>query len=197
MPTAFEENMAVRGRGMPGRGEVTFLGCDPRLATRFKIGETCAAALAAVGVAVNDVWERKTGRRQRVSVDVRHAAAGLRSSAYIQRPGADGVFKNVVNEEHEAMRRMTQPWPTRDGRWCLRHFGWPNPKAKFLKVLGGEPNPASVAKAGAGGDALELEAAIDEARACGAMVRSNTEWLAHTHGQTLAKKPVIEIFKLG
>src|SRR5919109_4910327 len=59
MPTAFEEIMAVRGRGMPERGEVTFVGADPVLATRFKIGETCAAALAAVGVAVNDIWEHK------------------------------------------------------------------------------------------------------------------------------------------
>ena len=196
-PTAFEEIMAVRGRGMPERGEVTFVGADPVLATRFKIGETCAAALGAVCVAVNDLWEHKTGRRQKVSVDVRHAAAGLRSSAYIQRPGPDGVFKNVVNEEHEAMRRMTQPWPTRDGRWFLPHFGLPNLKAKVLKVLGCEPNPTSVAKAVAGRDALELEAAIDEARACGAMVRPNTEWLAHAHGQALTKKPVVEIIKLG
>src|SRR5215470_15538266 len=139
----------------------------------------------------------KTGRRQKVSVDVRHAAAGLRSSAYIQRPGPDGVFRNVVNEEHEAMRRMTQPWPTRDGRWFLPHFGLPNLKAKVLKVLGCEPDPTSVAKAVGGRDALELEAAIDEARACGAMVRPNTEWLAHPHGQALLKKPVVEIFKLG
>jgi hypothetical protein len=197
MPTAFEEIMAVRGRGMPQPGEIAFVGADPVLATRFKIGETCAAALGAVGVAVNDLWELKTGRRQKVSVDVRHAAAGLRSSAYIQRPGSDGVFRNVVNEEHEAMRRMTQPWPTRDGRWFLPHFGLPNLRAKVLKALGCEPNPASVAKAVAGRDALELEAAIDEARACGAMVRTNTEWLAHKHGQVLANKPVVEIIKLG
>src|SRR5215475_3900455 len=196
MSTAFEEIMAVRGRGMPERGEVTFVGTDPVLATRFKIGETCAAALGAVGVVVNDLWQLKTGRRQKVSVDVRHAAAGLRSTSYLQRPGPDGAFAPIVNEEHEAMRRMTQPWRTRDGRWFLPHFGLPNLKGRVLKVLGCEPTPASVAKAVAGRDALELEAAIDEARACGAMVRTNAEWLAHAHGQTLLKKPVVEIIKL-
>src|SRR4030095_1837628 len=41
-----------------------------------------------------------------------------------------------------------------------------------------------------------LEPAIDEARACGAMVRTNAEWLAHAHGQVLLKKPVVEIIKL-
>ena len=196
MSTAFEEIMAVRGPGMPERGEVTIVGTDPVLATRFKIAETCSAAVAAVGVAVSDIWELKTGRRQKVTVDARLAAAGLRSSAYIQRPGPDGVFKNVVNQEHEAMRRMTQPWPTRDGRWFLPHFGLPNLKAKVLNVLRCEPNPPAVAKAVSGWDALDLEAAIDEARACGAMVRTNTEWLAHAHGQMLLKKPVVEIIKL-
>ena len=39
--------------------------------------------------------------------------------------------------------------------------------------------------------------AVAEARACGAMVRSNSEWLAHPHGQALAAKPVIEITKIG
>jgi hypothetical protein len=145
---------------------------------------------------VSDIWELKTGRRQKVTIDARLTAAGLRSSAYIQRPGPDGVFRNVVNKEHEAMRQMTQPWPTRDGRWFLPHFGLPNLKAKVLKVLGCEPNPQAVAKAVAGWNALDLEAAIDEARACGAMVRTNAEWLAHAHGQVLLKKPVVEIIKL-
>src|SRR5262245_65758277 len=106
MPTAFEEIMAVRGRGMPEPGEVTVVGTDPVLATRFKIGETCAAALAAVGVAVNDLWELKTGRRQKVSVDLRLAAAGLRSSAYLQRPGPGAAVRHVVNGAHAALRAV-------------------------------------------------------------------------------------------
>ena len=67
----------------------------------------------------------------------------------------------------------------------------------MLKLLGCEPHPASVAKAVATWDALDLEAAIDEARVCGGMVRSNDEWLAHPHGRGLATKPIVEITKLG
>src|SRR5262245_66173882 len=197
MSDAFKEVMAARGLGLPPDEEVAIVGADPVFSTRFKIGVTCAAVLAGVGVAVSDIWELKTGRRQRAAIHARHAAAALRSTSYLQRPRSDGRFGPIANDDHEAMRRITQPWPTRDGRWFLPHFGLPNLKAKVLKVLDCEPTPAAVAKAVAGRDALELEAAIDEARACGAMVRSNTEWLAHTHGQTLAKKPVVEIFKLG
>src|SRR5947208_7280813 len=119
--TAFEEVVSVReafgGLEQPPAEEVTIAGADPVFSTRFKIGETCAAVLGGVGVAVSDFWEMKTGRRQKVSIDVRHAAAGLRSSAYMQRPGADGAFKPIVNKSHEAMRAITQPWPTKDGRW--------------------------------------------------------------------------------
>src|SRR5262245_57281540 len=103
MPTAFEELMTVRGRGMPEPGEVTLEGTDPVLSTRFRIGETCAAALGGVGVAVSDLWELKTGRRQKASVDVRQAAAGLRSTSYLRRPGPDGAFAPIVNEDQEVM----------------------------------------------------------------------------------------------
>jgi crotonobetainyl-CoA:carnitine CoA-transferase CaiB-like acyl-CoA transferase len=128
---------------------------------------------------------------------VRHAAAALRSVSYMQRPDPDGRFGSVVNEAHEAMRRITQPWPTKDGRWFLPHFGLPNLQQRVLKVLGAQPDPVSVAAAVVQWDALDLEAAIDEARACGAMVRTNTEWLAHPHGQALAAKPIVEIMKIG
>jgi crotonobetainyl-CoA:carnitine CoA-transferase CaiB-like acyl-CoA transferase len=201
MATAFDEVMDVRavfsGRQPPEAGEVTMTGADPVFSTRFKIGETCAAVLGGVGVAVSDLWEMKTGRRQKVSIDVRHAAAGLRSSVYLQRPGADGTFVPVVNKNHEAMISITQPWQTKDGRWVLTHFGLPNLQARMQTLLGCELNPQSVASAVSKWDALDLEAAIDEARVCGGVVRSSAEWLGSHHGQVLAAKPIVEIIKIG
>ncbi len=196
MKTAFEEVMEIRGAGPPEDGEVEITGADPVFSTRFKIGETCASVLAGIGVAASDIWRLKTGRRQKTAIDARPAAATLRSAAYLQRPGPNGAFDAWVNEEHEAMRRITQPWPTKDGRWFLPHFGLPNLKARVLGVLGCEPYPDSVAKAVGQWNALDLEAAIDEARACGAMVRANAEWLDHPHGQVLKAKPIVEIIKI-
>jgi hypothetical protein len=197
MATAFEEVMAARGCGMPETGEVSLVGNDPVLSTQFKIGETCAAVLGGVGVAVSDIWEMRTGRRQKATVHVRHAAAGLRSTDYLQRPGPDGTFVPVVSESHRAMRQITQPWPTKDGRFVLPHFGLPNLKERMMKLLGCEATPESVARAVATWNALDLEAAIDEARVCGGMVRTNAEWLATPHGQVLAEKPIVEIIKIG
>jgi len=199
--TAFEEVMSVReivsGRKRPPTNAVTIAGADPVFSTRFKIAETCAAVLGGVGLAVSDIWELKTGRTQGVSIDARHVAAALRSSVYLQRPDSDGVFEAVINKDHQAMRAITQPWQARDGRWVLPHFGLPNLQAGMLKLLDCEPNPHSVAKAVAKWDALDLEAAIDEARLCGGMVRANEEWLQHPHAKVLAAKPIVEIIKLG
>jgi crotonobetainyl-CoA:carnitine CoA-transferase CaiB-like acyl-CoA transferase len=196
MASALDEVMAVRGPGLPEPAAPTVTGADPVFSTRYRIGETCAAVLAGVGTAVSDLWELKTGRRQEVAIDVRRAAAALRSTHYVERPGPDGAFRPVVNERHERMLKVTQPWPTKDGRWVLPHFGLPNLEERVRKLLGCELTPESVAKAVATWDALDLEAAIDEARACGGMVRSNAEWLAHPHGRVLAAKPIVEIIKI-
>ena len=70
-------------------GEVEIAGgTDPILPTPFRIGETAAASLAAVGLAVSDLWELRTGRRQEIKVDTRQATASLRSSRYLTMDGA-------------------------------------------------------------------------------------------------------------
>src|SRR6185436_17537593 len=57
--TAFEVVMGVRAafseRRQPEAGEVAIAGDDPVFSTRFKIGETCAAVLGGVGVAISDI----------------------------------------------------------------------------------------------------------------------------------------------
>jgi hypothetical protein len=63
-------------------------GTDPILPTPFRIGETSAAALAVIGLAVSDLWGLRTGRRQEVSVDTRQATASL--------PPALGVHRRVA-----------------------------------------------------------------------------------------------------
>src|SRR5258706_296443 len=59
-------------------------GSDPILPTSFKIGETSAACLAAIGLAVSDLWELRTGRKQEAAVDARRATASLRSGHYLK-----------------------------------------------------------------------------------------------------------------
>src|SRR5207245_5229379 len=81
--------LPVAGWGDERAREVEITGgADPILPTPFRIGETSAAALAAVGLAVSDLWALRTGRRQEIAVDTRQATASLRSGHYMQRDGA-------------------------------------------------------------------------------------------------------------
>jgi crotonobetainyl-CoA:carnitine CoA-transferase CaiB-like acyl-CoA transferase len=198
MNPGFDEIMNIRGRGMPADGEVTITGNDPVFSARFKIGETTANNLAGIGVAVTDIHEMKTGKRQKVAIDVRHAAATCQSSKMLTQPAAGGGWQEVPQTPSMVhMRSITQPWQCKDGRWYLPHFNLPHLHDRVIGVLGCESSADAVAKAVAQWDSHDLEEAVAAARACGSIVRSNAEWLEHPHGKMLSGKPLIEITKIG
>src|SRR5205823_2156975 len=97
------------------------------LPTPFRIGETSAAALAAVGLAVSDLWALRTGRPQEVAVDARQATASLRSGHYMKMNGAP------VSTERNAVMGV---YPAQNGRWSYLHCNFPNHRAAALSVLG-------------------------------------------------------------
>ena len=197
MNSGFKEIMDLRGRGMPEDGEVTIKGNDPVFSARFKIGETTANILAGVGVAVTDIHEMKTGKRQKVAIDVRHAAATCQSSKILRRQAAGGDWQPVNSPSMEHMRSITQPWRCKDGRWYLPHFNLPHLHDRVIGVLKCESSADGVAKAIAKWDSHDLEEAVAAARACGSVIRSNKEWLEHPHGKMLSGKPLVEITKIG
>ncbi|MBS0644691.1 MAG: CoA transferase [Proteobacteria bacterium] len=195
---AFSELMAVRGLATPDPHEVQITGSDPFFRTPFRIGETVAAVLAATGVAANDLWEQRTGRRQQVAISVREAAASLQVVDYTRQRGPDGQFHPIpISAELAHQFAVTQHWPTADGRWFLPHTGLPHLRQRVMDVLGSAYTPEAVAAAIAQRTADDLEDAIAAARACGGTVRSREEWLAHPQGAYLATRPVVEITRIG
>jgi crotonobetainyl-CoA:carnitine CoA-transferase CaiB-like acyl-CoA transferase len=161
---------------------------DPILPTPFKLGETSTATLAAVGLAVADLWELRTGRRQDVAIDSRQATASLRSGTYLKMDEAPVSFgRNAV----------MGTYPAKHGRWSYVHANFPNHRAAALKVLGVPEDPEAVRKAVAGWDALELEEAIIAAKGAGGMVRTMDEWAKHPQAAAIASLPLMEIVKIG
>ncbi|MGW8378200.1 CoA transferase [Streptomyces sp. ODS28] len=198
-PNAFDDLMALRDGPPPDAGEVELTGSDPLFASPFRIGGTLADALAARAVAANDLWEARTGRRQRLAVDVRAAAATALGGEdmTLVREG-DGAYRPApLSPDVAHMVALTQPWPTADGRWFLPHFNLPHLERRVLDVLRCEPTPASVRDAVRRWRADDLEDAVAAAGACGGTVRTPEEWRAHPHGAHLAARPVVEITKLG
>ena len=82
---ALRSILPVAGLSAARAETVTFTGgTDPILPTPFRIGVAGAATLGAIGLAVSDLWEMRTGRSQSVAVDVRQATASLRSGHYMK-----------------------------------------------------------------------------------------------------------------
>ncbi len=189
---AFDELMDIRGLGSPAE-KIAVNGADPVLSTRLRLGETTADILLAIGVAVNDVWEMHKGERQNLEIRVEHAAAALRSYSYLALDHAD------INSEFTQQigrQGISTPHLTKDGRYLLPHMGLAHLARKIMDILDCEYELDSVVRAVARWDALELENAIAEVGACGAMVRTEEEWQGHAQGQILAARPVIEITKI-
>ena len=161
---------------------------DPILPTSFRIGEASAAALAAVGLAVSDLWKVRTGRGQKVAIDTRQATASLRSTRYLSLDAA-----SVPTDRNSVMGF----YPAKNGRWGYLHCNFPNHRAAALGVLGVEEDRDAVRRAVAQWDALELEEAIIAARGAGGMVRTMDEWSLHPQAAAVASLPLMEIVKIG
>ena len=163
-------------------------GGDPVLPTPFRLAETSAAALAATGLAISDLWELRTGRKQDVAVDQRQATASLRSGHYLKVAGVD------MSTERNAVMGM---YPAKNGRWSYIHANFPNHRAAALKVLGCAEERGAVRAAVARWDAQELEEAIIAAGGAGGMVRTMAEWATHPQAAAIASLPLLEVVKIG
>ncbi|MCH8279780.1 MAG: CoA transferase, partial [Chloroflexi bacterium] len=163
-------------------------GTDPILPTPFRIGETSSAALGAIGLAISDLWELRTGSRQEIAVDTRQATASLRSGRYMKMDEAP------VSTERNTVMGV---YPAKNGRWSYLHCNFPNHRAAALSVLGVPEDREAVSKAVEQWDALELEEAIIAANGAGGMVRTMEEWAHHPQGAAIASLPLMEIVKIG
>ena len=179
------------GLAEPPAGEVSISGRDPIWAARYPIGEAAAVVLSAIGVAVNDLWKLRTGRRQQVHLDVRRAAASLRGSHYILLNG------ELVTRPEFPELAYSDLYRCRDGRWIQLHGGFPHLGQGTSKVIGSEHNHASIAAAVARWDSQPLEDALAEAGMCGVIARGGEEWRATEQGRALLPLPPVEVVKIG
>src|ERR1043166_338183 len=163
-------------------------GNDPVVPTPFRIGAAGAATIAASGLAAAALWQARTGRRQQVKVDLRQAAASLRSGHYMKL--ADAKVSTAPNS-------IMGVYPTRDGRWSYLHCNFPNHRAAALSVLGVAEDREAVTRAVATWNAADLEEAIIAAKGAGGMARTHSEWAKHPQAVAIASLPLMEIIRIG
>jgi crotonobetainyl-CoA:carnitine CoA-transferase CaiB-like acyl-CoA transferase len=179
-----------RTAGQPeaGLSPMILTGAEPALPSSFALGTAAQATVAASALAANELWHLRTGRRQRVSVDMRHAGIEFRSERYLRLDG---------KPPHEHRDKTVGVYRTGDGRWIRLHTNLPHHRAGTLKLLGAEYDRASVQRAIDGWEAFKLE---DAAAAAGLVVtatRSFAEWDAHPQGAAVAGLPLLSNERIG
>jgi crotonobetainyl-CoA:carnitine CoA-transferase CaiB-like acyl-CoA transferase len=182
---ALRELLALTG--LQEKPEAAFSGDDPVFPTPYRVGTAGAAALAAVGLAASDLWLLRTGRSQRVSVDLRAAAAAMRSARYLKIDG---------RSPKEIWDPLSGYYPVKDG-WVSIHCNFPNHRDAAMKVLGNPVDRAAAEVASSAWDGLALEDAIHAAKGCAGFARHAAQWAQHPHSAAVATQPLIEIRKIG
>lgn len=179
---------ARTGLPIPPAARTTVIGGDPVLDCRHRVGEAAAASLGVGAAWAAEIWHRRGGPRQSVTVDVGAAAASLIGFALQQAPEADLARRPPP---------YTRLFPTRDGRWIHLHGGFPHLAAGLVELLGCDADDESVAAAVSAWEAEPLEEAIAAAGLCGAVARSAEEWNAHPQGTALSEVDAVTITRIG
>ena len=167
-----------------------FIGQDPILLTRFRIGEGAAAVIGACAAAAAGIWEKKTGRKQDISIDVKRAAISLRSFQFLR---VDGRPFTRVQGDVPTM----DLYRAKNNRWIHLHGAFPHLRDGTLQILGCENDRRSIASAVASWDAFALEDRLAEGGQCGAVVRNENEWSVHPQGHAVSQEPLLIIEKMG
>ncbi|HBK04721.1 MAG TPA: carnitine dehydratase [Acetobacteraceae bacterium] len=168
--------------------DVVLTGSDPVLPSSFAVGTAAQVTVAASALAAATLWRQRGGRRQSVSVDMRHAAIEFLSEH----------FARVEGEAPEdPWDKIAGTYQCGDGRWVRLHTNFPHHRAGILRILGCDYDRQAVATALTSWTGYGLEDAAAENGLCATAMRSFAEWDAHPHAQALITQPVVKITRIG
>lgn len=179
-------------------GTVTIRNRDPLLASRHRAGELMAAAQASLGMNLGEIWQRRGGSVQDVTTDAHMGVHQHHGIQYMRQNGRDlAVLNDYLPPGGFDDPVGSQFYATRDGKFIKFEMLYPRLHDAVFRVLKCAPTVRSVEQAVSQWDADALERAIrDEGGAVG-VVRTYDEWLQHPVGARLARKPIVELTKIG
>src|SRR3954452_11886261 len=170
IPTHPNEALAalwrLAGQGEAALGAVDLTGSEPALPSSFAVGTAAQASIAASALAAAELWRLRTGRQQRVSMDMRDAAIEFRSERYMRLDG---------EPPKELWDKIAGLYRCGDGRWVRLHTNFPHHCEGVLKLLGCDYTREAVKAALNGWEGETFETAAAEAGLVVTMTRSFTE----------------------
>jgi crotonobetainyl-CoA:carnitine CoA-transferase CaiB-like acyl-CoA transferase len=167
---------------------VDLTGNEPVLPSSFRVGTAAQATIAAAALAASELWRLRTGRSQRVSVDMRSAAIEFRSERYLR---VDG---KPPSEYHDPIAGL---YRCGDGRWARLHTNLPHHRDGVLALLGCRHERTAVQRALDQWEAEKFETAAAEVGLVVTACRTFREWDDHPQGRAIARLPLFSIDQIG
>jgi len=168
--------------------DVYLTGADPVLPSSFAVGTAAQVTIAAASLAAVNVWRQRGGRRQNVSVDMRHAAIEFLSEHFARIEG---------ETPSDPWDPIAGTYQCGDGRWVRIHTNFPHHRDGFLRILGCAYDRQAVATALQSWSGFDLEDAAAGNGLCAAAMRDFAEWDAHPQGQAVISQPLVKITRIG
>ncbi|MCD0502396.1 CoA transferase [Bordetella petrii] len=168
---------------------IDLAGGEPVFPSSFPVGTAAQASMAAAALAAAELWHLRGGPRQRVGVDMLHAAQECRSYFTL-----DGVEPDIYD-------KITGAYRCGDGGWVRIHANFAHHRDGALALLGCPTGPATtrdaVEQALSRRQALDVEQEAADAGLVVAAMRSFDEWDRHPQGLALAGQPVLTVERIG
>lgn len=188
LPLAELANLWSRAGGAArALGDVQLSGNEPVLPSCFAVGTIGQVAIAAAGLAAAVLHRARAGIRQTVSVDMRHAAAEIRSERYMRTDASPAAMWDPIAGLYR----------TRDARWVRIHTNFAHHRDGVLALLDCANTREAVQAALMGWDAATFETEAAARKLVATMTRTPEEWAAHPQGQAVAALPLLEIERIG
>lgn len=168
-------------------GFVHLTGQDPVLPSSFAVGKAAQSTIAAAALAACELGHARGAPRQRVSVEMLHAA--LECTGWFAIDGR-------VPELWDAFSGL---YPCRDG-FVRIHANFRHHRDGALRLLGLDPANAKREDAQAAlmtWNAIDFETAMADVKLVATALRTFDEWDATQQGRAIASQPLFTIERLG
>lgn len=180
-----------REAGLPDESldHIELRGVEPVLPSSFAVGTAAQTSIAAAALAAAELWHLRGRARQRVTVDMLHAAQECRSYFTI-----NGITPNPWD-------KISGTYRCGDGGWVRIHANFAHHRDGALALLGCPTGDGAtreaVAQALQRWKAQEFEQVAADAGLVVAAMRSFEEWDAHPQAAALAGQPLVSIERIG
>ncbi|MET0967874.1 MAG: CoA transferase [Tardiphaga sp.] len=162
-------------------------GEEPQLPSSFRVAAAAQVSIAASALAAAEIWKRRRGQAQDVSVDMRHAMVECRSERYLR------VDDKPPPPAWDAIAGV---YRTRDG-FVRLHTNFAHHRDAVCRVLDCKAERDAVQSALLQWDGEAFETAAYADGGVVAFMRSHEDWSATPHARALAGLPLISITKIG